>query len=117
MHSVRRHVELQKEKRRAQENGAELLVRTVMAVTTGRWNVDGARDPGMICERLQRALLEQDMTQVVSHTGELAEVITFAVRAGEFTPFTLEDHEMVSKAEVLFEAAIENSMTLGDFSI
>lgn len=114
MNGIRRHVEIQREKRKAQENAAGMLMLTLMAIATRRWNVDGAADPEGAIERLQKSLLTDNAEAMVDAAEELSEIITVAVRAGDFTPYTAEEHKLIAMAENVFEGVLDRKLALPD---
>jgi len=103
MSSIRRHVELQRQKREIINQGANLLSGTVMAVCLGHWVIDGACDPSAACERMQNALLEKNDEQIASQTDALAEIVFRAHRAGDFTPMNDDEIAFVARAEARIE--------------
>ena len=103
MNAIRRHVELQRQRHDAYNFGCDLMVETVMAVCQGHWVVDGACDPSVACERMQKALIEKNDEQIAAQTDALAEAVFRAHRAGDFTPVNDNELAFVARAEARVE--------------
>ena len=112
MNSIRRHVELQRQRRDAYNFAADLLTGTVMAVCLGHWTVDGACDPSVACERMQRALLAKDDNAIVAQTDTLAEAVFRAHRAGDFVPANDDEAAFVARAEARVEQHYDEILDL-----
>lgn len=117
MNSIRRHVQLQRLRQSNITKAAELVNGTLMAITMGRWIVDGSCDPQAITTRIFQDLIDQKHNNIANHAENLAATIVSAVRAADFMPFTDQDFNLVSIAEQITEEKLDRDMHISNLSI